>query len=155
MDCVTPSQPVPIPHGVSQIIEETLTSTNGGTLHADGRPMTEEPKPAAEVLAAGQVAVAPSAITYRRQGFEEILFLEAQNATSREALAEVMKQRNESDPSFDWGMGTTSAAQHIPPTLQTKKKTKTGGAASPDARLAKRVGPITSLPVRRAPETSA
>jgi len=111
--------------------------------------MSEEPDPD---LRSDEVAVAPSAITYRRTGFEEILFLEAQNATSKEALGEVLQQR---DYRLDWDLSNLSAAQHIPP--PAPKKSRAGvSASSSSSKNIKRVGPpITTLPMRRAPERAA
>ncbi|KDE08357.1 hypothetical protein MVLG_01397 [Microbotryum lychnidis-dioicae p1A1 Lamole] len=42
MTCVTPSNPDAIPFGESLDISATLSSTHGGSLYADGRPMTQE-----------------------------------------------------------------------------------------------------------------
>ncbi|KAF6765918.1 gamma DNA-directed DNA polymerase [Ephemerocybe angulata] len=42
MDCVTPSQPTPIPSGESLDIQGVLEKTNGGSLNKDGRPIPEE-----------------------------------------------------------------------------------------------------------------
>ncbi|SCV74300.1 BQ2448_6732 [Microbotryum intermedium] len=42
MTCVTPSNPDAIPFGESLDISTSLSTTNGGSLYADGRPMTKE-----------------------------------------------------------------------------------------------------------------
>lgn len=87
MDCVTPSQPIPIPHGVSQDIEKTLQETGHGTLFADGRPMTAEADlPDLPRLTSPSNAT-PTSIRYRSS---DLAFLRAQNADSKKALAPIL-----------------------------------------------------------------
>lgn len=83
MDCITPSQPEPIPHGLSHDIEETLAKTAQGSLFADGRSMDAE-KDKADVPHLSEAATAtPSSICYRDN---DLAFLRAQNAASQRDL---------------------------------------------------------------------
>lgn len=50
MECVTPSNPNPIPPGFILEIDETLKKTSGGSLHRDGRSMDSPPDPSATPL---------------------------------------------------------------------------------------------------------
>ena len=89
MDCVTPSQPVPIPHGVSQEIEATLKHTHMGTLFADGRPMTGEVDLPDLSRKASVENATPRSIKYRDSSLD---FLQAQNAASQAALARICQK---------------------------------------------------------------
>jgi len=100
MDCVTPSQPIPIPHGVSQDIEKTLQETAHGTLFADGRPMTGEAGlPDLPRLASPSNAT-PTSIRYRSS---DLAFLRAQNADSKKALAPILNGQLPSMLAQTWG----------------------------------------------------
>lgn len=82
MDCVTPSQPTPLPHGESLDMKGVLDKTNNGSLWSDGRPMekwrtrTKDPEVEDGYLV-------PDCTVHRAEGPE---FL---NAQSTNQLAEV------------------------------------------------------------------
>jgi DNA polymerase gamma 1 len=82
MDCVTPSQPIPQPHGQSLDIRGVLERTNNGSLWADGRPMENwRTRPKDPAPAGGYVA--PDCTVHRAEGPE---FL---NAQSTQQMAQV------------------------------------------------------------------
>lgn len=85
MDCVTPSQPVPIPHGESQDIEATLRGTSEGSLFADGRAMANEEHMADLPSFADATSGIPKGIHYRDSS---ISFLRAQNAETRAQISQ-------------------------------------------------------------------
>ena len=57
MECVTPSNPTPIPPGFILDIEQTLEKTNGGSLYRDGRPMEQPMSATDRLLAASTMSV--------------------------------------------------------------------------------------------------
>ena len=109
MNCVTPSQPTPIPHGVSQDILATLEHTSAGSLFKNGRPMQEEA--ALPVLPnAAQAAQQPAMIPYRAT---DRSFLLAQDAGTPEALATVIAQKTQQSAGLDYAGGWDLAKDHL------------------------------------------
>ncbi|CAO1613315.1 unnamed protein product [Parajaminaea phylloscopi] len=74
--CVTPSQPDPVPVGEALDIHQTLSKTNGGSLHRDGRAM--ELETVTQLVQDQYPAYQPSTQVHRSLGNRGILFLQAQ-----------------------------------------------------------------------------
>lgn len=109
MDCVTPSQPTPIPHGVSQDILATLVHTSHGSLFRDGRPMREEAF--LPVLPnAAQAAQQPATVPYRAT---DRSFLLAQDAGTPEALATVIAQKTQQGAGLEYAGGWDLAKDYL------------------------------------------
>lgn len=157
MDCTTPSQPVPIPHGESIEIGETLQRTHNGSLFADGRAMSEEAAlPPLDIPTGAQLFV-PSKKQYRAP---LLSFLDAQNAQSGRALNEVIDKALKSermlptlDDGFDWSAGSGSQPVAISPVRNVKRRTSSEASAKRKIYV-KEAGagaPVTGLRARRAP----
>lgn len=162
MDCTTPSQPTVIPHGVSQTIEDTLKATNDGSLFKDGRTMQAEADLPLLRMPTGHAPFTPSAIEYRRKGWEEILFLEAQNAATKSDLQRTMSR------GLDWDIqisadpkprayrrrGSTSSTSDSDARNPSLPKSRTPPMPSVASQTQTRtpLAPIVNLPLRRAPE---
>jgi DNA polymerase gamma 1 len=153
MDCVTPSQPIPIPHGLSQDISDTLAQTHQGSLFKDGRDMSEEQHlPRVDVPSGGTIWT-PSGTQYRSK---DLSFLLAQNASSERALKEIEKEVL-SGQRWDWGMASAPPSS----TPSTSRNATRGPRVIPPRRVASPrtarpdTGPMTSIPRRRAPEMSS
>lgn len=155
MDCVTPSQPMPIPHGVSQTILDTLSETKSGTLFKDGKAMSAEQEMPQLQLPVGHTAWTPSSTKYRSS---DLSFLLAQNATSERALKQIEREAL-TGQQWDWSLGSDSSRReplssaqprrvHRAPRVVTSVKRAPRTASRPER-------PVTSIPLRRAPDTSS
>lgn len=153
MDCVTPSQPVPIPHGISQTITDTLSSLDGGSLFKGGRPMSDEETLPQLRLPEGYSAQTPSGTQYRSNDLSLLL---AQNATSERDLKKIERETL-SGQEWDWTLGHTPPV--VAPTPKPKKAVRTPRVVSPPSRssrsMSRSQGPVTSLPLRRAPDVAS
>ena len=143
MDCVTPSQRTPIPHGQAQQIEQTLRFTNQGSLFFDGRSMSEEANLPSLDLPPNRMTYTPTAIEYRKTSPKDIGFLDAQNCSSKVDLQALMEQQRDDNASLDWDIAkheqreTSSVRRNENKSLRVTKVSH---------------GPITTIPFRRAPE---
>lgn len=153
MDCVTPSQPVPIPHGVSQNIDDTLASTQG-TLFSDGRQM-----PSGQYIDADTSFEQPRKQANSQYRAQDIAFLQAQAARSKEDLAAIMRHKAQNG----FGDAFSELAWPFIPPPQPAKRAKRGstahieagtrdtGAAGERPARSKYEPGIVDLPLRRSP----
>ena len=79
MDCVTPSNPTPIPPGETRTIYDAITKTHGGHLGE-----AQESTPSARPKYTGR----------RQQAPTDILWLQAQSAQSDRELQSIARQYN-------------------------------------------------------------
>lgn len=168
MDCITPSQPTPIPHGVSQDILQTLEHTNNGSLFEDGSSMSFDERTLRLDSRSDGGADTPSAITYRAR---DNSFLEAQNALNKRTLEQIMADKVNT---VDWD-AIAQIGQHFKLPEETKRPRKVAAKSQeqelqpvlkfrpappaterkPRATTTRKVQapappPITGLPLRRA-----
>lgn len=156
MDCITPSHPTAIPHGISQTIVDTLAETNYGTLFKDGRPMSHEQELPTLHIPPGHMAWTPSGTQYRSN---DLSFLLAQNATSERAL-KMLEREALSGQQWDWNLGSESSDQASQDTTSVRKVALTPPRVAPAIKRAARTvprpeRPVTSIPLRRAPDSSS
>jgi len=161
MDCITPSHPTPIPHGISQTIVETLGQTNSGTLFKDGRPMSNEDALPQLSLPPGHTAWTPSGTKYRSN---DLSFLLAQNATSERALKAVEREAL-TGQQWDWGLGSdtfrSSVQNERPSVRRINRAPRVVNTVKRAPRVVSRPErsrperPVTSIPLRRAPDMSS
>lgn len=155
MDCITPSHPTPIPHGISQTIVDTLAKTNFGTLFKDGRPMSNEETLPQLQLPTGHTAWTPSGTKYRSN---DLSFLLAQNATSERALKAVEREAL-TGQQWDWSLGSEwpkKPAQAMAPAGKAVRSPRVVTTIKRGPRVVARPErPVTSIPLRRAPDMSS
>lgn len=155
MDCVTPSHPTPIPHGVSQTIVDTLAKTNSGTLFKDGRSMSSEDALPLLQLPSDRTAWTPSSRQYRSN---DLSFLLAQNATSERALKMVEREAL-TGQQWDWSLSSEAyniSSQSIAPPRKFSRPPRVVTTLKRSPRVVARPErPVTSIPLRRAPDISS
>lgn len=156
MDCVTPSQPEPIPHGLSQTILDTIERTAGGTLFGDQRSMDQEAlfnDVAFNKAQQDSQTWTPSPVEYRSSN---ISLLQAQNAINEKELKAI--ERELQSGGWDWGYASASDMPTPAQKRPSQPITETARVNLLPRRSLRAVpakSAIVSLPLRRAPEVSS